>query len=419
MNKPLLFLFFFISVSFASLKAQDSDDAQTFLRLNPEIENETEVSVNYSDYPFLNLDANHIQLNGADWSSVNRAVLDSRLGNGITSVVHLGDSHIQADFAGAVLRQRLGGELGEAGRGLIIPFKAAGTNEPFDYTFVINGSYSSSKLLKQPWATIMPFSGVGIEPAAVEFTVDISCHSEFDRMTFFYEGDGTLELVSADSEGENQIFGAATTDEGVYEVAFRQLIESVKLHLRRNGSVILAGVSLSSDISGAYFHSVGNNGATFSSYNSIPGFGREFAVLEPDLVIISLGTNEAFGKIDVDNILYNIDELINTIRAHSPSVQILLTTPSECFRRTVTRNKRRRVSSFKENTNVCTVRDLILKYATEHGVAVYDAYSVLGSASNLKNAQLLSRDGVHFTATGYRLLGNLLADALLETIIED
>lgn len=401
------------------LAAQDEDESQAELRLNPDIEYQSEVAVNYADYPFLNLEANRIDLNGADWSGLKRTVLNSQLGEGITSVVYLGDSHVQADFNGAVVRQRLGEQLGLAGRGIIIPFRAAGTNEPLDYSFTFSGSYSSAKLLKQPWATAMPFSGIGITPDGTTFDVTITCRTPFDRITFFYEGSGSLEITKAVSEGESRVFGAATTDEGVYEIAFRELLDEVTLSFSRQGPVTLAGASLSSDITGVYLHSVGNNGATYASYNSIPSFGKEFAVLEPDLVVVALGTNEAFGTIDAAEVAYNIDELVNTIRAHSPNTQILLVTPSQCFKRNYTRRKgsRRRTSSLVDNPKVATMRNIILRYGAEHGVPVYDTYAVVGTAAQLRGAELLSKDGVHFTANGYRLLGNLLADALLQQML--
>ncbi len=34
----------------------------------------------------------------------------------------------------------------------------------------------------------------------------------------------------------------------------------------------------------------------------------------------------------------------------------------------------------------------------------------------MKQAQVLGRDGVHFTSAGYRLWGSLLSDALLEVL---
>ena len=56
----------------------------------------------------------------------------------VLTIVHLGDSHIQAGkYSGKVMRL-LQDEFGNAGRGWIAPFKLSRTNEPDDY--FINGN---------------------------------------------------------------------------------------------------------------------------------------------------------------------------------------------------------------------------------------------------------------------------------------
>src|SRR5579859_3860548 len=51
-------------------------------------------------------------------------------GKGTVSIVHIGDSHIQADLLTHTVRQLLQKEFGNAGRGFIFPGRLARTNEP-------------------------------------------------------------------------------------------------------------------------------------------------------------------------------------------------------------------------------------------------------------------------------------------------
>ena len=46
--------------------------------------------------------------------------------------MHIGDSHIQADWWTGYLRIRLQELFGSAGRGLVFPYQLAGTNSPTD-----------------------------------------------------------------------------------------------------------------------------------------------------------------------------------------------------------------------------------------------------------------------------------------------
>lgn len=115
----------------ASLAVHAQDDTQAHLRENPEI-NMSALEIPARDYPsYVNLDANHIQMNGADWQFLADRL--ARTDSARVDIVHIGDSHLQADMGTAVSRARLGESYGSAGRALIVPFKLAGTNEPVDY----------------------------------------------------------------------------------------------------------------------------------------------------------------------------------------------------------------------------------------------------------------------------------------------
>jgi hypothetical protein len=49
------------------------------------------------------------------------------------NIAHIGDSHIQADHFSGTIRQKLQLKFGNAGRGLIFPYKVAKSNEPYSY----------------------------------------------------------------------------------------------------------------------------------------------------------------------------------------------------------------------------------------------------------------------------------------------
>ncbi|MCD7850145.1 MAG: hypothetical protein LUH63_10660, partial [Parabacteroides sp.] len=51
----------------------------------------------------------------------------------VLTVVHLGDSHIQAGYYSGQVMRLLQAQFGNAGRGWIAPFKLSRTNEPDDY----------------------------------------------------------------------------------------------------------------------------------------------------------------------------------------------------------------------------------------------------------------------------------------------
>lgn len=60
-------------------------------------------------------------------------------------VVHIGDSHLQADFFSGETRRLLQEEFGNAGRGFVFPYRAAKTNGPSDYSSGSYGSWESKR----------------------------------------------------------------------------------------------------------------------------------------------------------------------------------------------------------------------------------------------------------------------------------
>ena len=151
--------------------------------------------------------------------------------------------------------------------------------------------------------------------------------------------------------------------------------------------------------------------------------GSDVAMLSPDLFIVSLGTNEAFGKVADENMRSEIDCMIRDLRKYNPDAKILLTTPMECQRakrvaRRKTRRGRRRAvysKSFSVNENVKRMRNVILRYGKDNGIPVYDWYEVAGgdgaSTAWVENG-LMNTDRIHNTFAGYKLQGDLLYNAL-------
>lgn len=387
-------------------------DEQSEIRLNPEIFNDGYCDVDVSRYDFLKLDLNKIELNGDDWSGLARKFEASRNRDSLFTVVYLGDSHVQADYNGSTLRRILQRASYGAGRGLVIPFKLAKTNQPLDYSIAIDGAFDASKLLKTPWLTDMPFSGIGIQPVAEDYTIHLSCETPFKYMRFFHIGDATVCGVSD-----------TTLLSGISRgwVELSRDVNSIDVNFKRRERSVFGGVELLSDTVGTLVHSIGNNGATFASYPLSDDFERGVASLAPDLVIVALGTNEAFSRISEENLAENIDALMSVIHTASPKTKILLVSPTECYRRVYRRRgkRRRRTSSLVVNTKVARVRNVILDYAKDKGIAVYDRFALAGgsgSAVKLKSTSVIGRDGIHCSVTGYRLWGTLMGDAIIQQL---
>lgn len=172
-----------------------------------------------------------------------------------------------------------------------------------------------------------------------------------------------------------------------------------------------SGIARETGSNGVVYHILGVNGATCQSF-STPEHIRQIADLHPDLVILSFGTNEAHGR------RYNASEhtaamnyLIEELKASCPDVAFLMTTPPGAYVRNGRRGK-------IINPRTPLVVENELKFAREHGIAIWDMYDIVGGKQraclNWNAANMYQRDKIHFTHEGYTLQGLLLHEAFIK-----
>ncbi len=147
-------------VSGESTEDSDSDDRD--VRENPVIIPEEADDIDIPVPSFINQGANHIIYNGADWSRLRKAFINSN--KEPVSIVHIGDSHVQADIGTGTTRELLQYDFGNAGRGLVAPLKMSGTNEPSDYVFQSKNAWNPVKLMSASWRQTVGFTGTSIHP---------------------------------------------------------------------------------------------------------------------------------------------------------------------------------------------------------------------------------------------------------------
>lgn len=159
----------------------------------------------------------------------------------------------------------------------------------------------------------------------------------------------------------------------------------------------------------------GINGGTCLTFTH-PDRIAEIAAQKPDLLILSLGTNESYGlRYNANTHYYQIDELVKLLQNSLPGIPILLTTPPGSYLH-LRQRKRRRVYSINPNTS--SAAETIKKYGRDHQLPTWDLYNIVGgkerACKNWMEAKLMRTDHVHYLPEGYILQGNLLFQALIK-----
>lgn len=435
-NVTRIFLTSLLLASASWVCAQDvvtEDDATELLSGTVIIPDEAD-DIDIPIPSFIHKNANHIIYNGADWSKLRKAFLASDAAP--VSIVHIGDSHVQADISTGITRELLQYDFGNAGRGLVSPLKMSSTNQPSDYTFQSRNSWTPVKLMSPTWRQTVGFTGASIRPVASssELTIGTSerdDYNPFRSLTIFHNGKFTVKSVTGEDGAKLDFRAIPSRDYTQIMLPSQQT--KVTVDFASSGDLTVFGAALSGDRPGLFYHAIGNNGAAYETYNRIGNVGAGIRPLEPNLVIISLGTNEAFGRQpNVTAFKNSIDRLVKNIRTANPDALILLTTPMECHRSVTTtkkvrvkgkRGRRRTVNrtsrSYTVNANIAPLRTAILEYGKDNGIAVYDWYEVAGgrgASSSWISQNLFAKDRVHHTHKGYNLEGRLLYEALMDAL---
>lgn len=401
--------------AFANEPRPDTDDTET--RLNPEMEKPEASSAGlHGQYPFINLSKNIIDMNGDSWNELAAMFARARKG-GRVSVVHIGDSHIQADGNTGKVRKLLQEEYGDAGRGLMIPYRIAGTNQPLDYKITATGTGATASLLKMPWKTDMGFTGISVK-AVSPATFTVESPTPFSVLKIYGKGDFSVTNLAL---GNTEIEADQSDEPWGVEIKLSEPVKTAGITMTgKDFNIFGFDARNPGNEGGVLYHAIGNNGATFGTYNQIGDMGNSIRNLDPDLVILSLGTNEAFGKMTDAAFKSSVDRLVNDIRSHNPNVKLLLTTPSECQRSVYSRTRKgrrraRRTRTYQVNANVKRMRNLLLEYGRENNIPTYDFYEVAGgdgASAKWLQAKLLGADRIHRTWQGYYTEGELLYEAL-------
>ncbi|MDR2775158.1 MAG: GDSL-type esterase/lipase family protein [Tannerella sp.] len=352
----------------------------------------------------------------------------------IINIIHLGDSHIQAGYLSGQTMRMLQTSFGNAGRGWIAPFKLSKANEPTDYFILSNiREWTAGRCVqaspKCPWG----IGGIGIQTSApsINFNLIIAPDNgagySFNKVLLYRDRDAMpmipipfySDSISALSWGHclyedivvDTFMTANLSD--TFKLTCTGREESAGNGPKKN---LYYGFQLMNGHPGILYHSIGVNGARFTDYTS-RNYVRQLALLKPSLIIVSLGTNEAFGRnFNKEQFCSQIDAFIRIVKEELPETTLLMTTPAESYKRTY-KNKKR---YYVRNDNIAKVTDAMISYTKENGIAYWDLFSITGGDNSCKkwfDAGMFGRDRIHFSKVGYGEQGILLYKALIRSCI--
>jgi lysophospholipase L1-like esterase len=161
------------------------------------------------------------------------------------------------------------------------------------------------------------------------------------------------------------------------------------------------------------FQTVCKIGTKYTDYDQLPELSEQLKNELPDLVIISLGTNDAFSESSETGFYQKVDHLISKIKVASPNSSILITTPPDALKFDKHRGAYVALPELEHVVNV------LIKYANDHHIAYWDMHQVMGGTNSMNSwyqKKLTMSDHVHFNAKGYGILAQSLFEAFVTSM---
>jgi hypothetical protein len=222
--------------------------------------------------------------------------------NKVFKIVHIGDSHIQADWFSGKLRNLLQEQYGNAGLGLLFQIK---TNGPPTFSTVAAAPFIANKITKCKTACDVGIAAYNAQipgGSMLVFNVKKDTLPQFVSMLFQSTGDNTL-TINHDYETNNY---STQQSSNFYITSYIKPV-GTSFHINTKSNITLNGVVSSNGNPGILYYTIGANGATFNNYNNSNLFFDQLKSLQPDLIIVSMGTNESVSDITADSFYMQLE----------------------------------------------------------------------------------------------------------------
>ena len=161
----------------------------------------------------------------------------------------------------------------------------------------------------------------------------------------------------------------------------------------------------------------GKGGAGFYTFNDTPEYMDSIFNAAPDILIVHLGTNGCYNvPLDAEKTLHDIEIFYSAVREKLPVCKIVFVTPFYNKNRDVisTNGDEKIYGPWKVNEKTRGVSDIIVNFTSgKSNTFVIDNNADAGTVF-VDGPGLIREDNVHLTAEGYTLLGQQVAQRVLE-----
>lgn len=376
-------------------------------------------------YPFIKYESNQLKFDSSSvamqrffkkWYQVTTS------GKEDLNIVHIGGSHVQAGTLTNRIRTDILASYPSlvGNRGMLFPYSAAAKcNNPADYkVHCVEKVGLTRNVYKEPQHN-MGLCGIAITASDTTTTIQISLNEpRFDYSTsqvviLGESPDNVVPFLRLEDRDAYPSYVDPLTHRYVFNLTRPTDSFDVVLPCQQSQSFTLTGVYLGNKRHGITYHSIGVNGAAVPDYLKCSYLTSDLKMVKPDMVVFGIGINDASGP-NFDTALFrqNYLQLVDSIRMINPYCAFVFITNNDSF-------KKVKKHTYVVNQNGPKARDVFYRLAAETGGAVWDQFEIMGGLKSMEQwrlNKLAQYDRVHFTRSGYELVGDLFYNALCAAV---
>lgn len=329
-------------------------------------------------------------------------------------IVQFGDSHIQTGQYPEGTRQGMLELFGTLTPRFWVPLSKCGGWGPPTVNFDAKGDWSCQKITKPEFPAEFGVSGFAyVLPANLsgnlqfqlsnkEPLTEVQILHQWNKSWSFKADSVKVKTVKI---GEHSAITTITPTVSIRKVTLQVCGEGSKDSLR----LFAFRLNASQQQHDLVYDNFGVGGSAYVDWiQKAPYFLEEMTWMKPDLIVLSLGTNDShMGGFNDSSFYASVKKFVLSIKVSNPHASLLMTGPPDTYYKNAAA------------PNGIVVRTRLKQIAAETGCAFWNLFDVMGGTGSFQvwnNDGLGTADQMHFSKQGYELQGKLLADAIFRAM---
>lgn len=325
----------------------------------------------------------------------------------IFSIVHIGDSHIEIGQFSGEIKAQLEKKYGKSEESWMYPYQFFNKQSQKVFPIDTLGTWKRATIKEPNPEKPLGITGLGFYLASEKGSLNFgtnAIYKEITKISFLHYYDGSpLPITVQRGKIHTQVISKNTA---ITEITFSSTEKEYIVHFTKNSDLLIYALKLNAHPKrGISYHKFGVAGSTMQQFvNYTPLFMEQFRALKPNMLIVSLGTNDSYiDSLNEEKLYQEVRMFTEKLSRYSSKTAILFTTAPD------TKYDDRRPERLTE------INRIIRKIANENpNIALWDLQHIMGGDGSVdawikKNYMIF--DHLHFTTAGYKLQGELFMQA--------